>query len=273
MLRRLAVLALALAVAACGSDDGPDIASPDQLELRIVSGDGQRAPVADAGGSVSAAFVPIQAMPDNILPEPLVARITVDGQAPSASVAPSGPLGPNLAVLPPNTVVTFRTIQPEGVGTRHCGSSFVDAGIPDDSGYVVTYWERGTYAGTCRTEVRLIVDGVPRVDTVFTATFEPGPVARASWTCHGWKCDTIARGDTIDLHNYVTDAVDAHGNPIPAETLATRPAAWAWYGEGIPVPDAPTGYGWTTVVPAQGHGIALWIEGVYVGGRVFAIVP
>lgn len=209
MLRRLAVLALAVAVAACGSDDdGPDIASPDQLALRIVSGDGQRAPVADAGGSVSAAFTPAQTIPEGILPEPLVARITVDGQAPSAAVAPSGPLGPSLAVIPPNTVVTFRTIQPEGVGARHCGASFVDAGIPDDSGYVITYWERGTYAGECRTEVRLIVDGVPRVDTVFTATFEPGPVATIPY----------GSGQSGPSPLYISDwsaPKDLHGNRVP----------------------------------------------------------
>src|SRR5690606_41564807 len=51
----------------------------------------------------------------------------------------------------------------------------------DADGLVTTYWERGTIAGVeCRLEVRLVVDGVPRVDTAFTATFEPGPVDRWS---------------------------------------------------------------------------------------------
>src|SRR5690606_6716850 len=130
-MRRYPFLALAFALAACG-DDGPSVARPDQLALQIVRGDRQVARVADAPASQGVAGYSLAAtVPDNILPEPLVARIVIDGQSPSAVLSPGDPLGPNFALLPQGTAVTFRVIQPDDPKGRHCGASFLDSGVPD----------------------------------------------------------------------------------------------------------------------------------------------
>src|SRR5690606_37457880 len=166
MLRRVSVLALALALAlaACGDNGGPTVASPDQLQLRIVSGDRLVARVAEAAASQNVGLYRTAAtVPDNVLPEPLVARILIDGAPTQASLVSGDPTGPRFAVLPPNVAVIFRVIQPQNAGNRHCGASFIDAAVPDDSGYVVTFWEKGTRAGECRMQVRLVVDRQPRV--------------------------------------------------------------------------------------------------------------
>ncbi|HEX6939998.1 MAG TPA: hypothetical protein VF158_11350 [Longimicrobiales bacterium] len=248
--RPLAAILAAAVLAACSDSGGtdPDIADPDQLDLVIVSGDGQVAPVADPLAG-SAAFSPAQTTPDNLLPEPLVARITVDGAEPSAAVA-AGTGGPLFAALPSNVSVTFRVVEhPEETPLRHCGDSFVASAIPDDSGYVVTYWERGTLAATCTMEVRLIVDGVPRVDTMFTATFEPGPAERLRFSASDWACV----GDTLNLRDLVAGAIDRYGNAIGADAIrATNPTdvLWEWKEES-PGDDAtgPSGAGWIVEVP------------------------
>jgi len=212
MLRRVSVLALALALAACG-DDGPSVARPDQLALQIVRGDRQVARVADAPASQGVAgYSPAATLPDNILPEPLVARIVIDGQPPSAALSPGDPLGPSFAVLPPGVAVTFRVIQPDDPKGRHCGASFLDSSVPDDSGYVTTFWQRGTYAGECRMEVRLVVDATPRIDTVFVATFEPGPPAT-----FGNISYSAIEGDTVRLYQPNQEGTwiaDRHGNEM-----------------------------------------------------------
>jgi len=255
LIRRTAALALAaLALGACGRDrdDGPDIARPDQLSIQIVSGDRQRAPVAPAPAPSASAgtLAPAATVPTNVLPQPLVARITINGQAPGAYAARSSdPLAPSFTVLPSNTAVTFRVVQPDDPIGRHCGASFLDSGIPDDSGYVTTFWERGTYAGECRMEVRLVVDGQPRVDTVFTATFEPGPAVRFS-TPNG--VPTVIAGDTIWAPDYLRAGYDAYENEIaPADLAASTSVSWAWKRAGDPTPSTPTGTGWRVAVPAE----------------------
>lgn len=230
MLRRLAMLAFFVVLTACG-DDGPSVARPDQLALQIVRGDRQVARVADAPASQGVAgYSPAATVPDNILPEPLVARIVIDGQPPSAALSPGDPLGPSFAVLPQGTAVTFRVIQPDDPKGRHCGTSFLDAGVPDDSGYVTTFWERGTLAGECRMEVRLVVDQMPRIDTVFVATFEPGPPTSFSFTA-GYRGDpvVIAQGDSLNLMSLVRAGSDIHGNDTSTDDLiATYSPEWAW---------------------------------------------
>jgi hypothetical protein len=172
------ILALALAAGACSSESSKPV-DPARLGVQIVSGDRQVAPVAvAAGASQSLAGLSAQQLPDNLLPEPLVARITVDGAPLKSIAAPVDPLSPSFTTLPSDVVVTYRVIQPTGVGQRHCGASFVDAATPDKDGLVTTYWERGTYAGECRMEVRLVVDGAPRVDTAFVVGFESGEIVR-----------------------------------------------------------------------------------------------
>ena len=253
--RRLAALALVAALAACGSDgdDTPPVATPDQLSLTIVSGDGQVAPVADAGTVPVAAISPAQTIPDNILPEPLVARILVDGAPPSAAVSAGDPFGPSFAALPSDIDVTFRVIQPEGVGNRHCGASFLDAARPDSVGEVTTFWERGTYAGECRMEVRLVVDGLPRVDTVFTATFEPGELAAIYMGVPEYPDNIVTVGDTLDGRAFIRQGVDTYGNTIAASEVTTLPdtvVRWQWTNNVNKVQaDTIRGVGWQILVP------------------------
>ena len=271
-IRSIVALAVAVALAACGDNGGPAVASPDQLQLRIVSGDRQVARVAEAAASQHVGLYRTAAtVPDNVLPEPLVARILIDGAPPQASLVSGDPTGPRFAVLPPNVAVTFRVIQPQNAGDRHCGASFIDAAVPDDSGYVVTFWERGTYAGECRMEVRLVVDQTPRVDTAFIATFEPGPAHTVELLCIS-SCPPMAAGDTLDLRSLIHVVLDLWRNPIDPATIPDSEVGWAWYNAlaDVPDPEEPEGTGWLTVVPdtipAQYRGILIWVQGVFAGG-------
>lgn len=292
-LRRLAVLALVALLAACGSDDG-GVADPADLRLQIVSGDRQTAPVRPAGVSstASARGAYLADLPPNLLPEPLVARIVVDGASPSAS-----PLGPSFAALPSDLVVTFRVVQPQDQLGRDCGESFIDSAKPDADGLVTTYWERGTIAGVeCRLEVRLVVDGVPRVDTAFTATFEPGPVDRWSILASGGRIEAAA-GDTLDLAPYVLSharAYDAHNNVIDlAERIADPDTdlGWAWYTVSGELPESPTGMGLLVPPPPLDEvepkcaektdgsivcehriGLFLWIDGVRLSHHIVVVI-
>lgn len=223
MRRLLPSLALLLVLAACG-DDSPVVADPDDLELEIVSGDHQVAPVADAA-EASAALAPAQTVPEGVLPERLVARITIDGEEPQASIGALA--GPAFAMLPANTSITYRVVQPDvpaSFGATPCGQSFVDSAIPDDSGYVATYWERGTWAGDCTMEVRLVTDSGPVVDTVFTATFTPGPA-----TGSPGLLGINEVGETHD-YNFSLDGQsecggqysDPYGNPIQYRVTASQ---------------------------------------------------
>jgi hypothetical protein len=252
------ILALALAAGACSSDSGKPV-DPARLGVQIVSGDRQVAPVAAASGaSQSLAGVLAQQLPDNLLPEPLVARITVDGQPLKALSLPTDPLSPSFTTLPSDVVVTYRVVRPAGLHAndpRHCGDSFVTSAKPDKDGLVTTYWERGTYAGECRMEVRLVVDGMPRVDTAFVVGFEPGAITIlwAKGNGHLEARDTKISSE-IDLRSEVRNAWDAYRNDMSAERITALPdslVAWEWYDSSAP--DDSTrrvqGNGWTTTVP------------------------
>lgn len=283
-LRRLAVLALAALLAACGSDDG-GVADPADLRLQIVSGDRQTAPVRPAGVSstASAQGAYLADLPPNLLPEPLVARIVVDGASPSAS-----PLGPSFAALPSDLVVTFRVVQPQDQLGRDCGKSFIDSAKPDADGLVTTYWERGTIAGVeCRLEVRLVVDGVPRVDTAFTATFEPGPAVEVRWGGSGLP-DSVSAGDTLDLTDLIDGGRDTYGNPTSVEqTTIDIVASTGWVPSAasgqvcrIGVPTSFPAEGWTVVVPEEAaawpinnsHGYNACLH-LFINGRLRDRIP
>src|SRR5690606_2529624 len=107
----------------------------------------------------------------------------------------------------------------------------VDAAIPDRDGLVTTYWERGTLAWQeCRMEVRLVVDGVPRVDTVFIAMFEPGPPVAVGGSHPHWDAK---EGEPVDLSQPLHGllAFDWYYNPIPDEMLVERWVPdWELYG-------------------------------------------
>lgn len=218
------ILALSLAVGACDSgteptpEPTPEPVAPKDLRLQIVSGAHQTARI---GGGASASLAPVpglslQELPEGLLPEPLVARVvTRDGGMVMMS-----------EVAAETIVVTYRVIPPADIPSgdpRHCGASFIDSQAPDADGHVTTYWEEPTIADyDCRMEMRLVVDGVPRVDTVFTSRMAPGPVA------------TFEAPDTVRLLEgevWRVAPYDRFGNYIP-ETYAAR-------GDALVAHDAP----------------------------------
>lgn len=275
-MRMVSLMLLVFALGACSSDDATEPerpVDPSALRLQIVSGDRQTAPVASSSGAAAAPLAQVGSaaeLPANLLPEPLVARIVVAG-------SPSSPLASQV-VLPAGIAVTFRVIQPTGAGDRHCGSSFIDAAVPDAEGYVTTYWELGTYAEQpCRMEARLVVDREPRVDTVFTAQFQPGPVARFRTKTDDHGFVYASPGDTLDGTTAILGGVDRYGNLIPpAMVRAAVPDSmvrwwWCGYGQGSrgcyesAGPAATIGTGWTIVAPpvwdGEMAGLRIWLQG------------
>lgn len=239
-----------LPIAACGGDSDPTVADIDDLALRIVSGDRQSAPVrstgADASRSVLAQTLP-NGRPDNILPDPLVAQVVA--QTGGASVT-----GPSGAVLPSGLDVTFRVVDPADPSGRDCGASFLDSASPDDAGEVTTFWERGTLAGVpCEMEVRLIADGEPSIDTVFVATFEPGPVSEKSIA--GWARGAIVVSGLADTPEGASAALspairsDQYGNGVPYRIAAD--SGW------LDVLDDGTGDSWAPTVTMDAESVAL----------------
>lgn len=282
---RLTVLLLVAALSACSGDDGPlPPAEAADLNLVKISGDGQtgevRASDSGASGSLSGVSFAIADNPD-LLPEPLIAKIVVDAGG-SLSLMPTGPSfslsagGPSMTTvpLPEGTVVTFR-VQGEA-----CGTSFISADIPDDSALVSTFWERGTLAGVaCEMEARIVVDDVPQVAEVFTATFEPGPVAWIQFVGSGGD---VTSGDTIDIRDYLDQAWDVYGNSISLDVVRALPGSVVrsgWYDRvqgGISHPanksEAPL-IGWRVVVPDTANfrlsyddtyapGLMVYIDGI-----------
>lgn len=210
----LLILALAMALSACSDSTGPgrDPVAPSDLRLAIVSGGHQSGPAGGLAASptLNATGLVVNELPAGLLPEPLVARI----------VDTSGGAVPLSAIAAQTIVVTYRVIQPDGYRAgdrRHCGASFIDSQAPDSDGLVTTYWEAPTIADhECRMEARLVVDGVPRVDTVFTAVMEPGPVRILD--APGRLPHVAWVGDTIDL-SALAYAHDQYGNPWPQDSI------------------------------------------------------
>lgn len=220
-MRRTSVvlIALAMAVSACGSDSGteptPELIDPGTLRLQIVSGAHQTGRVASSA-SVAAlpAGLSLQALPGGLLPEPLVARIVTE----------SGARVQMDAVGATTVVVTFRVVPPVGLpqgDPRHCGESFVDSAIPDSQGEVTTYWEEPTIADyDCVMQVRLVVDGTPRVDTVFVSRMEPGEP-------HRIEAPELVRMVEGDTSRAIHGVWDRHGNSVPSEVVVRGDAAVA----------------------------------------------
>lgn len=203
-MRRALPFLLAFLAACDGGGEG--VATPDQLRLVKVRGDGQTAPVAvrlPAG---------LNAAPGDLLPDPLVARIVISG--PSAARG-SGPMGPALVTLPSNTLVEYSTADPR------CGRPFVATVFPDDSAYVSNRWEVGTLANTpCVMRVRLLVGGQPVQADSFTTTFAPGPAAGIGAE-PGWTFASAA----MPWSPPARFVQDAHGNTVPYRLEADAPLA------------------------------------------------
>src|SRR5690606_35160406 len=215
MLHRVSVLALVLALAACG-DDEPDVLDPQDLRILIVRGDGQVSevapspyPSADVVMSVRYAKTPD---PSTVLPDTLVARIT--GPQPSVSLT-----GPSFAVLPANTMAHFRPVLDQG-----CGEPWISSAIPDENQEVRTLWvlptvlswdalgwHNGQWGARCEMEVRVTVANEFVRDTVFWALFTPGPIARTIFR----SGKTLIFNNKTPFRPHLNDVSDWYGNPIP----------------------------------------------------------
>lgn len=262
MRRTLLLIPLLIAIGACGDGAGVEFTDPDDLWLEIVSGDGQVASVREASGYIIAA-----APPPGVLPDTLVARIRDK----------SG----GYANLPANIVVNYV------VPNDSCGDSWINAAVPDDSGYVATLWERPAgrlpglgwhdvdgaqvWGSHCLLEARTAVDGQFKTDTTFHAIFTPGPIAAyGTGTMMGVLPDSAFPGDSLDLFPAIEtfEYLDAYGNPVSQDTLFAI-FGWAFYGgypdstgtgNRWPTPDGPTSHDRYVVVPDCDPNAALYHE-------------
>lgn len=245
-LRRLAVLALAVAVAACG-DDGPATIDPADARVQIVSGDRQTARVPSP--APQGALVPTAVVGEALLPEPLVVRVVDGAGSISAAISIAGP---SAAIVPAGTALHWRVVE------SGCGWPYGATTLTDDSAYSVNRVIIGTTARECSVEVgRVLRDGEIVVDSVFRYTLLPGPASR--WSLEPLAV-SVSPGDTIDIRQRLRWVRDAHGNEVPLATLDSAEIGWAWTPLptlGGDIPAEPQGSGWLTVVPDEA---ATWPE-------------
>jgi hypothetical protein len=254
------LIALAMLAGAC-SDPAPDpvIATIDQMRVVAVSGD-QTTQVPDIAPSqtiYATAGAALQAAPgEGWTPEPLVARV-------EATVASRG-TGPS-AVIPPGTLVHWQI--PEVAGRLFGASTAVD-----DTAHVINRYAPGTRAGTYIAYAGRLVGGDIVTDAEWELVVEPGAVTRINWLCDPWGCDEVSVGEPFDLREYLAEPTDQYRNPVDLMAIPDSHVGWAWYG-GPEDPEGPEGYGWMVTAPAAFpdplYGLMLWIEGNYLGGRIF----
>lgn len=264
-LRRLAVLALAVAVAACGSDDdgGSDTVDLSRARVVIISGDGQRAQVPDP--APQGAIVPQAVVGEAMLPDPLVVRVTHD--APQAGIT-----GISAAVVPEGTPVHWRIPQ-DG-----CGEPFGGTTVTNATGESTNRVILGTVAGECSVQVgRVLASGDVVIDSTFVYELLPGtPTFLGSGVIY-----TATEGEPLDLSQPINGfaALDAHGNSVPdSMVVANWTPTWAIYGPlpsrhaacdtaglhsegaGWSVPFAPPHheYGYCIEIFIEGHTTGLW---------------
>lgn len=265
MLRRLPLLVLAAALAACSSESaGPKVYDTSKLRVRIVSGNNQSAPVASSAnpavlppGAVLAQLTGLE-----ILEEPLVVQL-VDGGSGAKVQA---------AEVAPGTQVSW------AVDEAGCGRPFSATTPPESDGRAVNYWVKGTKAGfDCPMYAGRIVGGAPVIDSLFVSRFQPGAVTSYYFTrppsVDGW----VTPGQTIDLRPFLNSARDQHKNTVDASRIPGADVVWEWRGNGTPVP----GSGWNVPVPdfkALGYSpsalngnqyapyLAVWLRGLETQG-------
>lgn len=275
-LRRLAALALAVAVAACGRDsaDGGSPLSIDQLRVRKISGD-HSVPVPPPAQSASPARVRAVVGTDGYSTEPLVARVEpVSGRSTLS--------GPNFGdVIPVGTLVHWHL-------SDECGRLFGGTTSTDDSAYTANRWAPSTRAGLCEAQAgRILEDGSIVIDATWQLEILPGPVW--AWGSD-YPTDPVMVGDTIDLRAFPLSFIDAYHNQIAPEAIIdSADVQWAWApmrSMGGAPPDEPTGSGWRVVAPAEAltwpmhpatrsnAQLYLWIDGVRItqGGMTFEVV-
>lgn len=253
-----------LLLAACGGDGGGDrTALPNELRLVKVSGDGQRAPVASTGPSASVSFrASVSSVQGELLPDPLVASIVVQGPAANRMGLPTGS-AVRMDKLPAGTTVEFGAGVAGVPGDNpKCGTPFVRTVLPGDSARAVNRWAKGTLAATCVMRTRLLVGSEPMQSDSFTAIFTPGPYVG------GYKFESGSiRERTVVLPPMLLR--DKHDNPIPYRAVSSSPFVVV-QGTEFGTEAARTVV-WTTAgVAANSHDGTLTL--VDAGGSALAVV-
>lgn len=201
MLRRVSVLALALALAACGDDPAePRYADINKARVHILAGDSQIAPVATSperagnlvprlqGGGVEEAY--------DLFPEVLEVYVG------AGTLASGDPVAPGTDV--------HWIVRDEG-----CGRPVGQTTSTDASGRAVNRWIRGTRARKCHMDVcRILSDGALACDTTFVAVQEAGDPVVNPYTFYATatqKDFVPGVGFTGDLYEFF-GLYDRYGN-------------------------------------------------------------
>ena len=203
MLRRVSVLSLALALAACGDDPAePRYADINKARVHILAGDSQIAPVATSperagnlaprlqgGGGVEEAY--------DLFPEVLEVYVGV------GTLASGDPVAPGTDV--------HWIVRDEG-----CGRPVGQTTRTDENGRAVNRWIRGTRARECHMDVcRILGDGALACDTTFVAVQEASDPVVNPYTFRATarqKEFVPGVGFTGDLFEF-SGLYDRYGNP------------------------------------------------------------
>lgn len=214
------ILALAVLAGACSSDDGPSVATLDQMRVVKVSGD-QSSPVPSAPSQAiyATAGASLQLLDaDGYTAEPLVAQVVVEGG--SMGIMSGGP------IIPKGTLIHWQI--PSAAG-RLLGTPTAT----DDTAYVINRWAPGTRAGTYTVKGQTLRgDGSIVTEATWDLVVEPGPPhALVGWQVPGRypttgstaagcvDCFVVLHvGDTLDFHEWWREdgpwVEDEYGNEI-----------------------------------------------------------
>jgi len=216
-MRTILMLAV-VGLAACDGGGGDPVARPGDLRLSIIRGASQTGQVKPA----SPGALQVNA---ELLPDPVVVRISVVGGSASVGVVGTGPQ--LAAAIPPGAIVNWTVI-----GEAGCGSPFAAVTAVEGTDSVVNYWRRGTKAGV---ECKMVAEGVSGGQMFGSDT------ARAEFTAGAPS--RIFDSSTSSIMPFprpvAADAVtDTYGNSVPFRIVATGPIGVA--GEALGTVEART---------------------------------
>lgn len=189
---RRAALVLLLALAACDGGGAADpIAHPDDLQMTIVRGGGQRTSVRPFGEQPADSLV---------VHTPVVVRISLATDLEEED----GVTGPSGGVRLPPVSVQWRTLDP------FCQMVHATTQVEPGSDTTVNHYVRPTRSGICRVVVQAAAEGRPlgRPDTA-AVHFDPGPPVRM-------EVDPIVLMEPkgVELLSFGSALYDAHGNAV-----------------------------------------------------------
>lgn len=227
-MRKLVVLFVALAIAACG---GSSTGTPDgPLKLGITSGNNQ---IANAGSAQ--------------LTDPVVGTLVRVSTA-------QGPRFEFVKTAYAQTVVTGSPV----AGAVVCAVSvtpntmvpFVPCTNTDALGKATFFFAPGTLAGVQKAEIRGTLAGQPAVFDTAKATVLPGAATSMNITVFRM---TVAAGSTVDLHTIILNTADQYNNLIydhffPGQSTYVPRWTVAAGIEVFPGPP-PDSTGWTATIP------------------------